>query len=219
MMMGPDPMMRTRWMSLRRGISLWHNAALAAIGFDRVGQVGNLRRIGNPPGLCRKMLRADCQSAAGYQPAPHESDQPRSFTAKILHKLHEVIEQVMRIVGPRRGLRMILDAEHRLATVPESFQRLIVQVDVRQVHFTMVERIGIHREAVIVRGDLHLLRHLIQHGMIRAAVPELQLVSFAAHRETKNLMTKANAEDGFFTNEISNLSSLILQRLRITRTI
>src|SRR5712692_10229958 len=127
MMMGPEPMMSTRWMSLRRGISLWHNAALAAIGFDRVGQVGNLRRIGNPPGLCRKMLRADCQSAAGYQPAPQKSDQPRSFTAKIFHQLHEVIEEVMRIVRPGRGFRMILDAEHRLAAMPEPFQRLIVQ--------------------------------------------------------------------------------------------
>src|SRR5229473_3482215 len=172
MMMGPDPMMRTRWMSLRRGISLWHNAALAAIGFDRVGQVGNLRRIGNPPGLCRKMLRADCQSAAGYQPAPHESDRPRSFTAKIFHKFHEVVKEVMRIVWPGRSLRMILDAEHRFTAMPESFQRLIVQVDVRQLHFTLVERIGIHREAMIVGSDLHLLRHLIQNGMIRAAVPE-----------------------------------------------
>src|SRR5258706_5920387 len=125
----------------------------------------------------------------------------------------------MRIVWPGCGFGMILDAEHRLAAMPESFQRLIVQVDVRQLHFTLVERIGIDCEAVIVGGDLHLPRHLIQHGMVRAAVPELELVSFAAHRETKNLMAQANAEDGFFTDEIADLSSLILQRLRITRTI
>jgi len=31
----------------------------------RVGQVGNLRRIGNPPVWMRNYLRADCQSAAG----------------------------------------------------------------------------------------------------------------------------------------------------------
>jgi hypothetical protein len=36
-----------------------------------VGQVGNLRRIDNPPGVdFGIILRADCQSAAGYQPAP-----------------------------------------------------------------------------------------------------------------------------------------------------
>jgi len=43
------------------------------IGTDRVGQVGNLRRIGNPPGAGHGIhLRADCQSAAGYQPAPQK---------------------------------------------------------------------------------------------------------------------------------------------------
>src|SRR6266849_5629235 len=38
--------------------------------FSNVGQVDNLRRIGNPPGPVSEHLRADCQSAAGYQPAP-----------------------------------------------------------------------------------------------------------------------------------------------------
>src|SRR5882757_1269707 len=36
----------------------------------RVGQVGNLRRIGNPPGPESEHLRADYQSAAGCHPAP-----------------------------------------------------------------------------------------------------------------------------------------------------
>src|SRR5258708_9441583 len=38
--------------------------------FSNVGQVGNLRRIGNPPGPASETLRADGQSAAGCQPAP-----------------------------------------------------------------------------------------------------------------------------------------------------
>jgi hypothetical protein len=40
---------------------------------DRVGQVGNLRRIGNLPDPVPEYSRADCQSAAGYQPAPHRN--------------------------------------------------------------------------------------------------------------------------------------------------
>jgi hypothetical protein len=40
----------------------------------RVGQVANLRPIGNRPGQVRnKVEEADCQSAAGYHPAPHGS--------------------------------------------------------------------------------------------------------------------------------------------------
>src|SRR5450432_4023987 len=36
-----------------------------------VGQIGNLRRIANPPAASARMAhQADCQSAAGYQPAP-----------------------------------------------------------------------------------------------------------------------------------------------------
>jgi hypothetical protein len=38
-------------------------------GIVRVGQVGNLRRIGNPPEDVSEHCKADCQSAAGYQPA------------------------------------------------------------------------------------------------------------------------------------------------------
>jgi len=38
----------------------------------RVGQVDNLRPIGNRPENFPIQDQADCQSAAGYQPAPHE---------------------------------------------------------------------------------------------------------------------------------------------------
>ena len=58
-----------------------------------------------------------------------------------------------------------------------------------------VERIGIDREAVIVRGDLDSLRELIDHRMIRAAMAEFQLVSLAAEREPEDLVAEADAED------------------------
>ena len=56
---------------------------------------------------------------------------------QLLHQCHEVVEQVMRIVRPRRCFRMILDAEHRLAAMAEAFQRLVVQIDVGQLHFAL----------------------------------------------------------------------------------
>ena len=63
----------------------------------------------------------------------------------------------MGIVRAGRCFGMILHAEDRLAAVAEAFQRLVVQIDVREFDFVRVERIGIHREAVIVRRDLHFL--------------------------------------------------------------
>jgi hypothetical protein len=45
----------------------------AIFGLSIVGQVGNLRRIGNPPsGYDPIFGEAGCQPAAGYQPAPHK---------------------------------------------------------------------------------------------------------------------------------------------------
>jgi hypothetical protein len=50
-----------------------------------VGQVGNLRPIGNRPSNYSARAKADCQSAAGCHPAPHDQDQfwflsaPRRF--------------------------------------------------------------------------------------------------------------------------------------------
>ena len=75
MMIGPEPMIRMRWMSLRRGIS----ASLV-----------------------------------------------------LLHQLHEIVEQIVGIVRAGRGLRVVLHAEHRVVAMAEPFQRLVVQIDVRE---------------------------------------------------------------------------------------
>jgi hypothetical protein len=40
-----------------------------------VGQVGNLRPIGNRPSDYSAQYQADCQSAAGCHPAPHDQNQ------------------------------------------------------------------------------------------------------------------------------------------------
>ena len=45
----------------------------------------------------------------------------------------EIVEQIVRIVRTGRGLRMVLHAEHGVAAMPEAFQRLIVQIHVRDL--------------------------------------------------------------------------------------
>ena len=62
----------------------------------------------------------------------------------------------MRIMRPRRGLRVILHAEQRQIPVPQAFQRLVVQIHVRQFDFALRQRIRIDREVVVVRRDLDL---------------------------------------------------------------
>ena len=45
---------------------------------------------------------------------------------------------------------MVLHAEHRVLAMPEAFQSLIVQVNVREIHFIGVQGIRIYRETMIL---------------------------------------------------------------------
>src|ERR1035437_7500006 len=114
MMMGPEPMIRMRWRSLRLG-----------------------------------ML---------FGPA---------------HQPGEIVEQIVRIVRAGRGFGMVLHTEYRLAAVAEAFERPIVQIDVGDFDLAQVERIRVHGEPVIVRGDLDAPGEFIAHRMVGAAMSEL----------------------------------------------
>ena len=116
-----------------------------------------------------------------------------------------------------RGFGMVLDAEDGLAAMAEAFQRLVVQVDVREFDFVLVQRVGVDREAVIVRGDFDVAGDLVEHRMIRAAVAELQLVGFAAQREAEDLMAQADAEDRLFADQLAHLLRLELRAARDRR--
>src|SRR5215470_14501577 len=56
-----------------------------------------------------------------------------------LHHLHEILEQVMRIVRAGRGFGVVLDAEQRQVSVAHAFERVVVQVDMRQLDFALRE--------------------------------------------------------------------------------
>src|SRR4051794_16234883 len=95
----------------------------------------------------------------------------------------------------RRRLGVVLDGEHGLALVPETFERLVVEVDVRVFDIVRVQRIGIDCEAVILRRDLDASAAQILDRMIAAAVSELQLVRAAAERQAEELVAETDAED------------------------
>ena len=62
----------------------------------------------------------------------------------------------MRVVRAGRGFGVVLDAEQRQRLVAQAFERLVVQVDVRQLDLVGVDGVGIDGEVVVVGGDLHL---------------------------------------------------------------
>src|SRR5260370_18480470 len=126
MMMGPEPMMRMRWRSLRVGML-----------------------------FC------------------------------LPYQFGEVVEQVVRIVRTGRGFGMVLHTEYRLAAMAETLQRLIVQIDVGDFDLAQIERIRVHGEPVIVRGDLDAAGEFVAHRMDGAAMSELMLVGVHAEGEAE----------------------------------
>src|SRR4051812_40364487 len=82
--------------------------------------------------------------------------------------LHEAVEQVQRVVGPRAGLGVVLDGRARYVLQDQSFNRSVVQVELRKLGHAEVRvpadgLVGVdgslaarteHREAVVLGGDV-----------------------------------------------------------------
>ena len=76
----------------------------------------------------------------------------------------------MRIMRPRRCFRVVLHAEQRQRLMPQPFKRLVVQVNMRQLNFICVNRVGIDSEVVVVCRDLNLPGRVITDRMVAAMV-------------------------------------------------
>ena len=112
---------------------------------------------------------------------------------------------------------MVLHAEHRFGLVPQTLHGPIVQIDV--CHFDVRrQRIGIDREAVILRGDLDLAGFQFLHGMVGPAVAKFELVSLTTERQGQNLVTEADAEHRHIgADELARIVDCVVQRRRISR--
>ena len=106
----------------------------------------------------------------------------------ILHQLEEFLEEVVRIVRTGRRFGVVLNTERRHRPVLQAFDRVIVQIHVRNIDVVQVETLRIHSETMILRRDFHLLARDVQDRVISAMMPELQLVRLAAQSEPHDLM-------------------------------
>jgi hypothetical protein len=122
---------------------------------------------------------------------------------------------MLRIMRAGRGLGVILHAEHGMTAVAKALQRLVVEIHVRELDLALRERIRVNCETVIVRGNLHLAGDAVEHGLVGAAVAELQLVGLPAEREAEDLVAEADAEHGYLADQSTHLSGLELERLGI----
>src|SRR5438067_7723595 len=121
----------------------------------------------------------------------------------------------MRVVRAGRSFRVILHAEERQRAVAEAFERVVIQINVRQLNFTLSDRIGIDGEVMVVRRDLDFAAVETLYRMVAAVMPKLQLVSPAAECEPDELMSKADAEDWRLAHQPANVVPRIIHWLGI----
>src|SRR5580658_4025825 len=133
----------------------------------------------------------------------------------LLHHFAEVAEEVVGVVGAGAGFGVVLHAEERQRAVAQAFEGIVVEVDVGEVDFGGVERLGIDGEVVIVAGDLDLAGVVALDGMIAAVVAELELVGFAAESEADELVAETDAEDGRAAGEFADAFLGVDNRLGI----
>src|SRR5439155_9279790 len=123
---------------------------------------------------------------------------------RTLDHAHETAEEIPRIVRSRAVFRVVLDREHPQVGRGDAFHRAVVEVDVGHLHLAL-ERFRVHREAVVLRGEVDLVADYVADRMIRAAVPELELVGAAAHGEGEDLVAEADAHHRDFAEVLAGL--------------
>src|SRR5215831_8293210 len=158
MTIGPEPRTRIFEMSVLFGIYLVIMKFLSSRPSQLRGQARQPARGGTL--VFSPVSKHAARQTQGPSTAP---GMPGSSTWRenpsplpLLHHLRELFEQIMRVVWPGRGFRVILHGEERHVPVAQAFQRLVVQVQVSELDFALRQRIGVDGEVVVVRRDLDL---------------------------------------------------------------
>src|SRR5256714_13955087 len=131
----------------------------------------------------------------GTAPPPYRGLRP-------LELRHEILENVLVVPRPRVGLGMVLDGEDRQLPMGHPFHRAVVQVHVSDLEFRLRQGRRIDGKAVILRGDVDPPGAEVLHGLIPAAVSELQLERLPAEGEGQKLVPEADAQERDASREL-----------------
>ena len=92
------------------------------------------------------------------------------------------------------GLGVELDGEPGPRAVDDAFVGAIVGIH-HQGHPACWQGLGVHREAVVLRGDVAALRAEVHNRLVHATVAELHLEGACPCRQGQDLVSQADAED------------------------
>ena len=90
---------------------------------------------------------------------------------------------------------MILDGKRRQRPVPDTLNRTVIQIDMRNFE-AIGNGIRKNREVVVLACDLDVSRLLIPDRMVAAVMSEFQPSRLRAAGKRQKLMSEADAENG-----------------------
>ena len=112
----------------------------------------------------------------------------------LFNHLSELIEEVPGVVGTGTALGVVLHRKRRQRLVTDAFDRVVVEIDMRYLE-ALRNRLGQHREVVVLGRDLDSPRLQVLHRMVAAVVTELQAPRLRAARDREELMAQTNPEN------------------------
>ena len=112
---------------------------------------------------------------------------------------HEFGEVRKRVVGPRRGLGMVLHSEKRELAMANPLDGPVVEIEVRHLERGRSGNavcIANHSETMVLGGDEHLVGADIAYRVVPSPMTVGQLSSGAAIGESHELVPEADTERG-----------------------
>ncbi len=85
---------------------------------------------------------------------------------------------------------MVLNRHDRKLKMAESFQRVVVEIDVRGLDLFGIQAVDVHGKSVILGGDFHLPGSQILDRLVAAAVAEFELEGFPPRASAMSWMPR-----------------------------
>ena len=163
MTIGPEPMIRIFLTSVRFGMVPRNVAPLTWSGEDysRADVWSAPPRGVEPRGWLFDRERSSGGRARSGARVPYVEARPpvaQPSSGILLHQFDKLTEEVPRVMGTRRGFRMILDAKERQRAVAHALIGLVVQIHVRDFDLARWERVGVDAKAVVLSRDFNFFR-------------------------------------------------------------
>src|SRR5919106_5248037 len=135
-----------------------------------------------------------------------------------VYQVVELLEQIAGVVRSRTRLGVVLHAEGR-PVHSEPLDRRIVEVDVREAGFRVLDRSRVDGKTVVLAGDLDARMVRPLHGVVPAPVAEGQLERQRSQGEPEDLVAETDSEHGDLAEKIGDGVDRVGHRPRAPRAV